>query len=288
MASPSATPAQDGVKQVLSGLRRTATACRYYRVNVAVTALGIPFFRRSEVGGGFASVETGSGGGVSGVGLQFAAGSWPERSAGLNRFGMFREASVEHESGHRERAFSGFITTSKEESLSEARTALKTGGGTPLAVAWGGARGDAGWFHSKTLEVSLTRNWKDADAVLVELLRQAVGVPSHPAPGSTSTFLTAMRNAALSAQTAGTTPFLHNGKRYELHTRWRSTQGGELEGRIQNSAGEVTAEFRTFYEPGDTTGLPVRIEYHARSYLRLTFESHPGGAKPIPTLFPSE
>ena len=147
---------EDGVRQALSGLRRRTAQQRHYRVNITVTALGIPFFRRSEVGGGYASVETGSGAGAVGTALQFAAGSWPERSAGLNRFGMFREALVERALGDHERAFAGFITSSKEESLGEARSALKSNtSGTALAVAWGGARAGSAWFHVKNREVPL-------------------------------------------------------------------------------------------------------------------------------------
>lgn len=47
----------------------------------------------------------------------------------------------------------------------------------------------------------------------------------------------------------------------------------------------MTADFRTDYEPGDQSGLPIRIEYHARSFLRLTFEVNDRPSVSIPSLF---
>lgn len=278
---------EDGVRQTLSGLRRSTVQQRHYRVNITVTALGIPFFRRSEVGGGYASVELGSGPGAAGTALQFAAGSWPERAAGLNRFGMFREALVERALGDDERAFAGFITSSKEENLGEARSALKSNtAGTPLAIAWGGARAGSAWFHVKTREVPLSCNWLEADRVLSDLVREgSTGAPHVVAATTTSTFLTAMRRAALSKEPSLRSSFFHNGKRYELRTSWRSHSGGELEGQIRNEKGVMTADFRTDYEPGDQSGLPIRIEYHARSFLRLTFEVNDRPSVSIPSLF---
>ena len=278
---------EDGVRQTLTGLRRSTVQQRHYRVNITVTALGIPFFRRSEVGGGYASVETGSGAGVVGTALQFAAGSWPERSAGLNRFGIFREALVERALGDDERAFAGFITSSKEENLGEARSALKSNtAGTALAVAWGGARAGSAWFHVKTREVPLSCNWLGADRVLSDLVREGTTGAPHVVAGTTaSPFLTAMRRAALSREPSLQSPFFHNGKRYELHTRWSSNSSGELEGQIRNERGVVTADFRTAYEPGDQSGLPIRIDYHARSFLRLTFEANDRPSVSISSLF---
>lgn len=260
---------------------------RHYRVNVAVLALGIPFFHRSEVGGGFASVETGTTDGADALGLQFAAGSLPERSAGLNRFGMFREACLVARNGHTERAFAGFITSSEEESLSEARHALKQNGGTSVAVAWGGARGEEGWFHRTRVEAPVTQNWKDAPSVLAGLLNELVGeVPRTAAPGGASTFLNAMWNAAFADQHPFRESFLHNGHHYTLHTHWRQFESRDMQGRITNAQGNVTAEFRAFYDSAHPSGLPLRFEYQARSYLKLTFEVVESSV-PIPSLFPT-
>ncbi len=275
------------MQQALHGLRRTAVEHRRYRVNVTVTALGIPFFRRSEVGGGYASVETGAAGGARGTALQFAAGSWPARAAGLNRFGMFREVRVEGPAGGLGTAFAGFITTSKEESLREAQGALKANvDGTPVAVAWGGSGDGAAWFHVKNVDVPLSSNWADADNMLAGLLRENESAPLKTVSAeTTSTFLAVIHRAALTKGPLRS-PFLHNGKRYELHTSWDAP--GELEGRIHNADGVKTAEFRNYYQAGDRSGLPVRIEYHARSFLRLTFEVDASSSAPIPSLFSDE
>jgi hypothetical protein len=276
----------DAVRTVLAGVRRNEAFQRRYRVNVTVTALGIPFFKRSNVGGGYASVETGSANGITATALQFVAGSLPDRAAGLNRFGLFREAATT-KAGVEEQAFVGFITSSKEENLEDARGALKSkGAGTPMALAWGGVTAGSAWFHVGSTEVPLQCTWTQADDVLPELLQAASGLPRHPAPAaSTMTFLTAARRAALSKEPSLRTPFFHNGKRYELRTHWKGPVGTEMEGEIRNNKGEKSAEFRNTYKPGDLSGLPITIRYQARSYLHLIFEVDPQTSAAVPSLF---
>ncbi|MEO8096942.1 MAG: hypothetical protein ABI811_04530 [Acidobacteriota bacterium] len=280
-------PADDGVRAILLGLQRSKVFQRRYRVSCTASALGIPFFQRSDVGGGYASVELGSFGDTQATALQFAGGSLPDRAAGLNRFGVFREALVERSAADHEVAFAGFITSSKEEGLREARKNLKqTGDGAPVMVAWGGARTGRIWFHARNVDVPASSNWKQADDLLSGLLREfSSGQPSTAASANASTFLSVMRRAALSTVPSSRFPFLHNGKPYELRTKWHST--GVMDGEIRNDKGAKTTEFRTVYEAGDRSGLPLRIEYYARSYLRLTFETDTSPQAPIPSLFPA-
>jgi len=76
-------------------------------------------------------------------------------------------------------------------------------------------------------------------------------------------------------------PFLHNGKVYELRT---SRKPLELSGEIRNERRQVTAQFRARYAQGDTSGLPVEFDYNARSFLRLTFHTEDEPAAPVPAL----
>src|SRR5215831_11921614 len=78
-----------------------------------------PDFHAPECRRGLRFVEIGD----SAVGLRFAAGSWPERARGLNRFGVLEETVIER-GGVREIAFAGLITRSMEKTLEQARHAF--------------------------------------------------------------------------------------------------------------------------------------------------------------------
>jgi hypothetical protein len=48
-----------------------------------------------------------------------------------------------------------------------------------------------------------------------------------------------------------------------------------MNGTILDPSGEKVNEFSVWLDPGDPSGIPNRIEFHARSFLRLTFEAEP-------------
>lgn len=274
------SPPGTQVAALLAGFRRTAMYSRRYRANAVISALGVRIFSRAGVGGGYAAVETGLSGETNAVALQFSAGSWPERAAGLNRFGILREAAVEG-AGKVDIAFAGFITSSQEQSLGEARQALRfSEEGVPVAVAWGDTRSS----HVARTAVPARFQWTEADRVLEELLREGAAAATSSAGGSAPGFLAAMRKAGLSETPAFQSIFLHNGKPYELRTKWKHGPQSELDGEIRNDRKQITAEFQARYQKGDASGLPVRFDYHPRSFLRLTFEADPEGTQPIPEL----
>jgi hypothetical protein len=102
-------------------------------------------------------------------------------------------------------------------------------------------------------------------------------------------FLYAIRSAALCEESRFRREFMHAGKPYLLETRRQSDRPCELAGAIHNASGVRTAEFRTAYIAGDPSGIPIRIEYRARSFLRLTFEYEPeANQPPIPSVFHQE
>lgn len=276
----------DLVRGALAGLQRTGQFARHYRVDATVTAIGIPIFRREGVGGGYAAVETGIAGEANGVALQFAAGSWPDRSAGLNHFGVLREAVVSR-AGSTDLAFAGFVTSTKEESLSDARKALKESeDGAFVTLAWGATQSGRVWAKTQNRQVPLKCDWTEAEATLADLMREAAANTSRERPAlGIAPFLAVMRRAGLSREKKFTSAFLHNGKLYRLETK--RDESGALDGTLIGDDGKKRAEFRTWYDAGDATGLPKRIEYKAKPYLRLTFEEVREGESPVPSLFTS-
>src|SRR5262249_51111180 len=157
----------------------------------------------------------------------FAAGSWPARSSGLNRFGVLREAVVEDQSGKFELAYAGLLTAFEEKTVDDARKAfLPTGRGTSVTVASGEFRNGRAWARTEKVEVSRGCGWTEAAETLTNLLnRESESSFRESAAESVCTFLVVMRQAALSAQPSFRSSFLHHGKLYCLETRWRSSAG---------------------------------------------------------------
>jgi len=279
-------------------------------MDATILLLGAPLFTRTAAGGGYASVEEsrevarnqGPTQGPTAVALQFAAGSSPARAHGLNRFGILREAVVtrgaqrETEgSDTTELSFAGLMTRSREESFEQGRKALATPpGGSECVIARGRTSGSRIETWIDTADVTPDCNWTNLNETLGAALRHEPRTqPRETAAGSTTTFLHAMRGAALSKDAVVRQQFMHAGKLYWLETRRRPQRSSELseelDGTIHNLSGARTAEFRTAYSAGDESGIPIRIEYRPRSFLRLTFQAEPEATQPIvPSVFPEE
>jgi hypothetical protein len=249
--------------------------CRQYRIDATVLVLGVPLISRQNVGGACASVEIGGSSACNAVALQFAAGSWPERARGLNRFGIWREAVLERAGEPAEIAFSGLITHSPEQTLADARTAFTSNPSRPEAIV---ARGNisGGTMQTWVDRVQLSPGcvWTGAGPALCEVSRQAPGGPVRETEGGGAvTFLYAMRAAALGSARESRTRFLQNDKLYLLETRRNPERPLTISGIIRDARGARCSDFRVAYEQGDESGLPVRIEFRPRSFLRLTFEA---------------
>lgn len=275
-------------RALLHGFHSDRTFELRYRADAAVIFCGVTVFSRRDVGGAYASVETGQAAGASATALRFVAGSDPARCAGLNRFGILEEAVIESESNP-EFAFAGLITDSKEADLEEAKKALHSYAHQQATFARGQAsRGSA---RSWTELVSLTRpyGWRDAGELLATLAGEEPQSPAREIPAGTGPFLTpflsTMRAAALSEESLVRRPFVHAGKLFTLELKRRET--GSCDGAIHGPAGAKLATFRVDYASGDRTGLPARIEYHAKPYLKLVFEADDRAARPnMSSLFP--
>jgi hypothetical protein len=140
------------------------------------------------------------------------------------------------------------------------------------------------------LILAADRDWTNLNETLCDVLLREPRAAARETPSQTSaTFLHAMHLAALSKEAVYRRDFTHAGIGYCLETRRRPELPLELAGTIHDLARNRCAEFRTAYAPGDHSGIPIRIEYRPRSFLRLTFEAEPeANQPPIPSVFYQE
>jgi hypothetical protein len=235
---------------------------RRYRAQAIVTILGLPIFSRDRVGGAWVSVGSDS--------IEFAAGSIPERARGLNRTGFLRENTEPSGS-----AYFGFITASREQSLSQARAALGDGKAPVFIAARGRSSGGLHVCDLRDFDLGPARPWTDhaAMAAAAESALNTVGVERRElASTTTDTFLRSIRRAIYPAGRAWEGPIVYNGAEFLL--RLNPSKDGELtrfEGSLTKRPKGSKTPFTLWADPADPSGLPVRFEYHARSYLKLVF-----------------
>lgn len=243
---------------------------RHYTATATVTFLGVTLVTRKGAGSGFARVEE-SGGRTL---LEFGAGSHPERCAGVNRLGYIREIEEATASEGRRRRISGFMTSSGEQSLREARRALE-GGHPALAYTMLESAGDSAGSESRVASVacSAALSWPGWQAVERELAEAWKAAPKRTArlEGEMPGFLSAVRHAMLRGR-SGRAIYAHFDKTYTLDWRVRPLAGGmsELDGRI---GGGGKAKFRLWYETSRPGDPPSAFECQPRAFLRLLFES---------------
>jgi hypothetical protein len=275
-------------------LGEDASSQRRYRADAQVTLFGLPLLHRTGVGGGNAVWrESTAEGGLLRF-LEFTGFSLPERAAGLNRMGFIRELS--RFTGHSpiESIYFGLMTSSPEESAEEARRTL-VAHSTEVAYTAVEGRIAADAVETAGAHFMAPARWSvENRGELVDRARSALAEGSKAA-------------AAGGAQGIGSPPFLQSlaevlrdpaveETRYTYSSRvyrmWVSrapdpkstayfrTHGliGEdrevirIAGRIRRETGGKETGFRLWFEPGEMP-LPLRIEYQAKSYLRLVFEA---------------
>jgi hypothetical protein len=264
-------------RELLRGFRREKAFERRYRADAAIIFCGITVFTKRGVGGAYAAVETGGFGEETALGLQFAAGSDPAQCAGLNRFGILQEAVIESAAAP-QFAFAGLITDSKEEDLESAKKALHASARQQVKLARGSAVNGRVRAWTETLGSTQISTWRESAELLAELAAEPPRTTALEIAAGHEPFLAAMRRVALCREPVSHQQFLHAGKLYSLELRRRAS--GERAGLIRNQRGAKAAEFRVWYSAGDETGLPLRIEYHAKAYLRLIFEADDQVAAP--------
>lgn len=244
-----------------------------YRIDATIMLLGIPVFKRSGVGSGWASMEE--------IGaerkLQFAAGSWPEQSQGLNRLGFVEERSTPAGS-----TYFGFMTASGEESFADARRTLESAGESEAKYTAIAGEVRPGKAECKTVKFLFPAkyHWGRWDE-LFPLARQAFATEANrgevlaetPREASHS-FLHTLTNQMAAGPGVHSRAFVYGNREMVLQSKvqWDGAllrlDGKTLLGR------KSLGHFRLWYHQGEA--VPVRMDIPVKGFLRLTFEKSAG------------
>lgn len=279
---------------------------RRYRAHATVTLLSVPILSKADVGSGYILIEE-EAPPANTTAIQFGAGSWPEAARGLNRLGFIREEVTENGSGEpAECAYFAFMTTSSEKSLDQAKKAFEASGETiPYAAAEG--LGRDGKFVSRLNRISFPSHltWRDCPQ-LIDKVRSAVAeeAPSQRVEktlaaneSAPATFLYAVRKAILDPARSTTGSLIYNGREFQLRTEKEADAGAgahfisrnilreadrvmRLNATLREHATGRETPFKVWYEAGAEHQPPLRFEYQARPFLRLTFEFDPAAVGP--------
>jgi hypothetical protein len=277
-----------------------------YTASATVTLFSIPLVTRDAVGSGYAVVD-GSGQTLS---IQFGAGSHPESARGLNRLGFIQEAVVEERPGvPSEFAWLAFMTTSQEKSLEQAKGALENSGATvPYSASQGYGRQGRFRCRLDRLEFPSRYTWRDITE-LVGKARVSMTALQGDERGATheaeppATFLYLVRRAILDPRPRTAGSLIFNSKEFRLETVKEADASATAhfaEKKLIASTASVTrlsamltekptgvrTPFRLWHETSSAQSLPLRFEYQARSFLRLSFEADANASAPqIPSAF---
>ena len=268
---------------------------RRYRATAQILVLSLPLVRWSNVGGGSA-VWRDAGSPDDGLlrFLEFTGFSNPEHAAGLNRLGFIREMSRLKPGTAAECLYFGLMTASPEETAEEARQSLHPKSKEAAYTAIDGHLDGAG-METVIAHFTAPANWSVANRNdLVQLARTALAAtpsrtPEGDARGEIRPFLVTLADALRQAAPAQAR-FVYGGRFYRLSlqrspdpkTTGSFRQRGLLDvgkqlvrvsGKLRRESGGKETDFRLWVEDGAAQPLPLRIEYQARSYLRLIFDA---------------
>jgi len=266
---------------------------RRYRVDASVILFSTPILTRTGVGGAYLAKQQRTREDGHTLLLEFAAGSWPERAHGVRRMGLFQEVQERRQDRPPRAAFFGFMTSSPEKSVVEARRSLTQSNFTHYVGVTGA--GSPGRFECHRLEFDLPpdRKWEEC-AQLASDVRRRLEEPGcaaaeiqtgEPEP---NTFLDSVRRAMYGAERHEST-FVHNAKRYRLTARRSADSAAALRlaakgltppsalvqglnATITEIASGSSTPFQVWFDPDDPSGLPLCFEFRPRSFLRLVFE----------------
>ena len=267
--------------------------CRY-RADAQILLLSVPLLHRTGVGGGSAVWrEATEPGGQLVRFLEFNGFSIPSRAAGLNRLGFIREMSRMAGGNNLESLYFGLMTASPEESAEQARSALRNTAKEQLYTTIDG-RVTPAVVETTTAHFAAPSSLSASNRTeLMESARQALAtapkISAGPATtGSNVPFLQALA-AMLRRSDQKSSEFVYAGRAYSLSAtrspdakatayfreRHLIPAGGsviQVAGKLRRQAGGKETEFRLWIEQAAERPLPLRIEYRAKSYLRLIFE----------------
>ena len=269
---------------------------RRYRADAQVLLFGLTLLRREGVGGGSVLWREYEAGGAARL-LEFNGFSTPTRAAGLNRLGLIREIARMAGNEIPECSYFGLITASPEESAEEARKSLHSGAKEQVYTAIEG-RIAPGETQTTIAHFTAPAALSGANREeLVERARRALAsVAEVRTAGRASetghSFLQELARLLMRPDGAEGR-FLYSGRPYRLHlTRSVDAKATayfregrliagpaevtRITGRLRREAGGKETEFRLWIPSGAERPLPLRIEYQAKSYLRLVFEAGAG------------
>ncbi len=273
---------------------------RYFRADAVITLFSIPIFSKTGVGSGFAFVEDLPGTGSRTRRLGFGGGSWPDQAHGLNRLGYIHETVVESSGQLAESDYFGFMSTSQEERLEEARAALEKAQPEALFSAIRGETRPG--VYSARFTRFLSRdavNWRlwqkvasaaeksfDGECVSKREEHGSSGGPENVVPTLLYSMLRVRENGF--APTRG--KFIYGGVQRSLETSTTpdAKTGEKLRqrgmvanaksvvhttGTIRNLKTGNKTRFTVWWDKDSSSPLPLRIELEPKSYLRLAFEA---------------
>ncbi len=257
-------------------------------MNATITLAGIPLFSKKNVGGAFVSVEDSTCPENTMTALQFAAGSWPDRLKGFNRFGMTQEIVREEGGALTESAYISFMSSSPEKNLAEARQAFSAQEVVPLTVALGRSSAQGRAAEVQHHKVPGTYTWRNCQEIADRLRSQdsVSGAPLSAGAAVLPTFLFALRRAVISND-GRPVRYAHNAKLYHLKTRTEAKPSAghiAVTGHITSEGEPGQTDFNLWLPDNNPAALPLRIQWRARSFLLLTLEAD--AASQAPALHP--
>lgn len=245
-----------------------------YRADAVIRVLGINLYTRKGVGSGFIKMERAEGM----LSLEFGAGSYPDKAGGLNRLGYIREVAQSGNGVVQRTATFGFMSESKENTLSEATASAKKENGPTARYTALEATGESkkvkssvwhletpahGWPNLKPIQTAIHERMAASKAI--ESVLDCTG----QLPPS---FLGAMYHALCSKESTGRSDYAYNGALYDLS--WRTSNDGafwKFKGELRGRNSSKVTHFQLWFDPSHAEPLPVRFEYQARDFLKLTF-----------------
>ncbi len=268
---------------------------RHYRATAQILLLSLPLVRWPNVGGGSATWrETALPDGGTLRFLEFTGFSHPEHAAGLNRLGFIREIARVG-AGVADSLYFGLMTASPEETAEEARKALHPKDKVATYTAIDG-RLTGGEVETLVAHFVAPAQWSVANqSDLVQLAHKALATAAARRPEAAAhgkdlrPFLETLA-AALPQNIPTEARFTYAGRLYQLSTQrsddMKATasfrQRGlvpaianvvRVSGKVRHEASGKETNFRLWIEDGAQRPMPLRIEYQAKSYLRLIFEA---------------
>jgi len=289
------------VTRPLTGGRGTAPRAfqRYYQASAVITFCGVTIFSKKDVGGGYAVAEEAPQGHETAISLQFAGGSWPAKAHGVNRLGYIRESVVERaDKALVQASYFGFMTSSTEKSFDQARKTFADRSSKPVPYSATEGKAGQGVWNFNLSRLMLSSNFTFSDIPrLTTVVRAAMAADQTPERTGTqfgtapvpNTFLNSLRQALLNTEGSTDHSLVYNGKAYRMHcVKQADATLMRLNGTLEEQTTGHNTPFKLWYERDSPNYLPVKIEYRAKSFLKLVFETEPHWQGPAASLFLSK